>query len=450
MTVKELKYKFIEFFKERGHRVSPNESLIPKNDASTLFISAGMQPLTPYLLGKPHPLGKRLVSLQRCLRTTDIEKVGDESHHSFFEMLGNWSLGDYFKKEALAWSLEFVTQVLRLPQESLSVTIFAGDESAPFDHESEAVWLELGIPKERIYPLGREDNWWEGGGETAPGGPDSEIFYDTGRKPCGPGCQPGDNCGRFVEIWNNVFMEYQKKLKAKAREYVRLPQRNVDTGLGVERTLAILQGNSDDYQTELFSPLISEIANVFGKNYSEPENKKAFRVMADHLRAATFLLAEGVVPSNLDRGYILRRLVRRAIRFGHSLGEKGYFTAQIGDKVIAVYQEEYPHLLGQKDLILSSLEKEEAVFGKTLDHGLKEVEKLLEKTSQIDKKAAVSGQEAFRLYESFGFPLEMTQELASEKGLTVDLEEFNQAKSKHQAVSRQGAQKKFYETTLCL
>lgn len=448
MLAHELKAKYLQFFKERGHKILPNLPLVPENDPTTLFISAGMQPLTPYLLGEPHPQGARLASLQRCLRTTDIDEVGDVSHLSFFEMLGNWSLGDpaspdgigaagYFKEEALSWSLEFVTQILNIPKEKLSVTIFKGDELAPFDEESQKIWLKLGIPARRIFALPRKDNWWEGGGENAPGGPDSEIFVDTGQTSCGPNCHPGDNCPRFFEIWNNVFMVYQKK---KGEGYNPLPQKNVDTGLGVERTVAILQGQKDNYETELFIPIITEIEEVFGKSHQDEINKKAFRVITDHLRAAVFLLGDGIIPSNVEQGYVLRRLIRRAIRFGHELGERGYFTTQVAEKIVESYEADYPHLLTQKDLILQELEREEETFGKTLARGLKEFEKLIK---HLSAPKIISGEKAFKLYESYGFPIEQTVELAQERNLKVDLEGFKKAKKDHQELSRAATAQKF-------
>jgi len=427
MTAWELKRKFLDFFVKKEHKVLPNLPLVPENDPTTLFISAGMQPLVPYLLGEPHPLGKRLCSIQRCLRTGDIEGVGDVFHLTFFEMLGNWSLGDYWKKESLSWSYEFLTKVLGLDPRRFHVTIFAGDKNAPKDEESEKIWLSLGIPPQRIYLLPKEDNWWEAGA-TGPGGPDSEIFYDTRKPPCGSNCRPGDGCGRFFEMWNNVFMEYNRKPDGT---YEKLKQKNVDTGMGVERTSVILQGKTDVFQTDIFAPIVEKIEEISKKKYSS--NQRPIRIIADHLRAATFLIADGVLPSNIEQGYVLRRLVRRAIRFGRNLGLQEGFTPKVSQKVVEVMGEEYKELKEKKELIFQVLEEEEKKFYCLLERGLKEAEKY----------SILDGKIAFWLYETYGIPLEMTEEIAQERGQKIDKKIFEEEFKRHQEVSRQSTKKKF-------
>ena len=427
MKSQDLKKKFLDFFVEKEHKILPNLPLVPENDPTTLFISAGMQPLVPYLLGEPHPLGKRLCSLQRCLRTGDIESVGDVFHLTFFEMLGNWSLGDYWKKEALSWSYEFLTKVLRLDPGRFHVTIFAGDKNAPKDEESEKIWLSLGIPRQRIYPLPKEDNWWEAG-PTGPGGPDSEIFYDTGKAPCGPNCRPGDGCGRFFEMWNNVFMEYNRKPDGT---YEKLKQKNVDTGMGVERTSVILQGKSDVFQTDVFAPIIAKIEEISHKKYSS--GQRPIRIIADHLRAATFLVADGVLPSNVEQGYVLRRLIRRAIRFGRNLKLQPGFTKKISQIVVETMGEEYKELKEKREVIFQVLEEEEKKFYRLLEKGLKEAEKY----------PTLDGKIAFWLYETYGIPLEMSEEIAQERGQKIDKKAFEEEFKKHQQLSRQATKKRF-------
>ncbi|PJE67828.1 alanine--tRNA ligase [Candidatus Shapirobacteria bacterium CG10_big_fil_rev_8_21_14_0_10_40_9] len=427
MTAKELRKKFLDFFVKKGHKVIPNVSLIPENDPTTLFISAGMHPLVPYLLGEPHPQGKRLCSIQKCLRTDDIDSVGDSFHHTFFEMLGNWSLGDYWKKEAIEWSWELLTKILQLDPKKIYISCFGGDKDAPRDEESARIWQEVGIPKEKIYFYGKKENWWGPAGKTGPCGPDTEMFYDTTGKPCGPKCHPNDNCGRFFEIWNDVFMEYEKTGEGKFKP---LKQKNVDTGMGVERTVAVLSGLDDDYQTELFRPIIQSIEVLSGKSYKDEENKKPMRIIADHLRAAAFIITDGVTPSNVEQGYVLRRLIRRAIRFGKLIK---VFTPEVAGTVIQTMREEYPELEKKKELILETLTLEEEKFKKTLERGLKEIEKY--------KK--LDGRLAFYLYETYGFPLEMTGEIAVERGQKIDKKAFEEEFKRHQEISRAGAEKKF-------
>jgi alanyl-tRNA synthetase len=437
MKATDLKKKYLDFFVKKGHQVLPNVSLVPENDPTALFINSGMHPLVPYLLGEKHPLGQKLASNQRCLRTQDIEKIGNSSHLTFFEMLGNWSLGDYWKKEAIEWSWEFLIKELNLNPKRISVTCFAGSKNSPKDEESAEIWKSLGIPSERIYFLGKEDNWWSVG-ETGPCGPDTEMFYDTGRKACGVNCHPGDNCGKYFEIWNNVFMEFNRLPNGKLE---KLKQRNIDTGMGVERTTAMLQGKDDVYQTELFNGLIKQIEEVSKKKY-EKENQKAMRIIVDHLRAATFAIADGVTPSNTEAGYVVRRLIRRSIRYGRQLGINQLFTFKIAEKVIDFYKTEYSLLKENQSLILSQLSFEEEKFQKALQKGLKEFEKIIN-SDLIDKTKKIPGKSVFFLYETYGFPWELTSELAREKNLEIEEEKFFKFQKEHQEKSRMGLKRKF-------
>ena len=425
----ELKRLFIEFFKQKNHKVIPNASLIPENDPTVLFTAAGMHPLVPFLLGQPHPLGKRLVDVQKCFRTTDIDEVGDAFHLSFFEMLGNWSLGDYFKEQSIKWSFEFLTskEWLNINKDKLYITIFKGDGDAPKDEESAKVWQEMGIPKERIFYLPKKDNWW--GLDAGPCGPDTEIFYDTGKKTCGIKCAPGCSCGKYNEIWNNVFMQYNKTADGK---YEPLKQKNVDTGMGVERTTAVLQGKDNVYETEMFIPLVKKI-----KELAKEENEKSIRIIADHARAATFILAERIVPKNVDQGYVLRRLIRRSIRHGKLLGIEDNFLGKLLKIVIEMYSKEYPHLKENEDFIISELEKEEKKFKKTLAKGLRKFEQISKDRKVID------AENAFLLFQSYGFPIEMTVEMGKERGIDVDVNGFQEEFKKHQEISRAGSEKKF-------
>jgi len=435
MTAKELRKKYLDFFVARGHKVLPSASLVPENDPTTLFISAGMHPLVPYLLGEPHPLGKRLCSVQKSLRTGDIESVGDSTHHTFFEMLGNWSLGDYWKETMIPWSFEFLTKELNIPKEKIAVTVFAGDEDAPRDEETAAIWERLGIPKERIFYLGKEHNWWGPAGKTGPCGPDSEMFYDTGKEPCCPNCSPACACGKYVEIWNDVFMQYNKTAEGK---FLPLKQKNIDTGMGVERTVSVLNGLGDDYQTDVFLPIIRKIEEISGQKYKE--NLVSMRVIADHLRAAVFVIADGIAPANTEQGYVLRRLIRRSVRFGKKLGMEKPFTALVAQAVIETLGETYPEIVTFQDRIFEELKKEEERFSKTLSRGLKEFDKIIAGLAPGEK---LSGKQAFFLYETYGFPIELTAEMTKERGLAVDEEEFARAQEEHQRLSRVGAEKKF-------
>lgn len=438
MKANELRRKYIEFFKKRNHKEISTSSLIPENDSSVLFTTAGMHPLVPYLLGEDHPGGKRLTDVQKCLRTGDIDEVGDSSHLTFFEMLGNWSLGDYFKEESISMSYEFLTKELGVPKEKISVTCYEGDDKIPRDEETAKIWESLGIDKDRIYFYGKGENWWGPAGETGPCGPDTEIFYDTGKEKCGPNCGPACSCGKYLEIWNNVFMAYNKD---KIGNFSELQQKNVDTGLGFERVLTIMNGKESVYDTELFKDIISKIEEVSGKKYDQ-STARDFRIIADHLRASTFILGDdrAVTPSNIDQGYVLRRLIRRASRELRKIGVEGNRMRDISKVIIEQYKTVYPELGRNEEFILTELDKEEQTFNKTLDRGLKAAEKIFE---MIGDEKVLSGGLAFKLYDTFGFPIELTQELAKEKGKTVDVSGFQEKYKTHQEKSRQGAAQKF-------
>ena len=422
MRAQVLKERYLKFFKDRGHAVIPSAPLVPEHDPTVLFTTAGMHPLVPYLLGEPHPEGKRLTSVQKSFRTNDVDEVGDTTHHTFFEMLGNWSLGDYWKKEAIEWSYEFLTKELNLDSKRIWVTCFKGDKDAPRDEESADIWMKVGIPKGRIFFHGKEDNWWGPAGETGPCGPDTEMFYDVTQKPHGKNCKPGDNCGRFFEVWNDVFMQYNK---TKDGKYEPLKQKNVDTGMGVERTTAVLSGLDDDYKVEdLWGEIRGSIENETETKYEG--NERAHRVIADHIRAATFVISDGVIPSNKERGYVLRRLIRRAVRFGKVLNVNKPFVSKISRAVIKTYKDDYPELGRNKDIINEVLQEEEQRFLATLSRGL----------TQIEKIGKLDGKKAFFLYESYGFPLELTEEIAKEKGQKIDKQIFEKEFEKHRQLSR--------------
>jgi alanyl-tRNA synthetase len=443
MTGRELKKKYVEFFRGRGHAVISGKSLIPENDPTVLFTTAGMHPLVPYILGEPHPAGKRLVDVQKCIRTGDIEEVGDRHHLTFFEMLGNWSLGDYFKDLAIRLSYEFLTskQWLGFDPARLSVTVFAGDTEVPPDEEAASVWRSLGIPPERIHFLGREDNWWGPAGQSGPCGPDTEMFIDTGSAPCSPDCRPGCKCGKYFEIWNDVFMQYNKTAEGA---YLPLAQKTVDTGMGVERTCAMLQGRYSVFETEMFRPILDAVQAATGSNRKDAAADRSIRIIADHIRSAVFILGDqkGVTPSNLGQGYILRRLIRRAIRHARKLGVERNFLDAPARAVIEANREDYPELERRRELVLGELAQEEKRFLATLQKGEHEFEKLLPNLLK-NPRPVVPGRVAFRLYDTYGFPIELTQELAGEHGMSVDLEGFHEAFEKHQALSKSGAEKVF-------
>jgi len=425
-TRQQLIEAYVEFFKSKGHRHIPSASLIPENDPTVLFTTAGMHPLVPYLLGQKHPLGKRLVDVQKCIRTGDIDEVGDTIHHTFFEMLGNWSLGDYFKKEAIEFTFEFLTEVLEISIERLAVSVFAGDKDAPKDEESAKVWQDLGISKDRIAFLPKSDNWWGPAGEKGPCGPSTEMFFWKSKSKAPKKFDPNDK--NWVEIGNDVLMQYTKDETG----YHLAKQKNIDFGGGVERTLAVLDGFDDHYQTSLFAPIIKEIEKLSNKTYGEDEKEtRAMRILADHVKAAVFILGDekGIKPSNVGQGYVVRRLIRRAIRYGKILGIEGRFTSKIAKTIQEIYPD-YQELQRNHKFILEQLDEEEERFDKTLESGIK---KFGEMTKNKD---ILTGKEAFLLFQSFGFPIEFTEELAEENEIIVDLEEYNQEFERHQTLSR--------------
>jgi len=496
----ELREKFLQFMESKGHHRIQSASVIPENDPTVLFTTAGMHPLVPYLMGTPHPAGTRLTDVQKCIRTGDIDDVGDPSHLTFFEMLGNWSLGDYFKEEMIPWSWEFLTspEYLGLPKDRLAFTVFEGDEDCPRDMTSYNLWRSCGVAEDHLFFLPKENNWWGPAGMTGPCGSDTEMFIITDREPCGPDCSPACGCGRYLEIWNDVFMEYNKTAEGK---YEPLAKKNVDTGMGLERTVCVLNGKKSVYEIDAFERILSKIGELSGKEYGAEEGvTRAFRIIADHMRTATFILGDdrGVSPSNTDQGYILRRLIRRAVRYGMQLGMSEGFTVEIAKVIIDQYQEVYPELARNAAFVLEQLKLEEGRFARTLKQGEKEFDKvygnlcqtraLLESILAAEDKTGLAveladtkklrptpemmpvieaaragdaakleqeirarlaglstldGRSAFKLYDTYGFPIEMTKELAAEKGLTVDEADFAERFKKHQELSHQGADQKF-------
>ncbi len=513
LTANELRALFLRFFREKGHAEIPSASVIPENDPTVLFTTAGMHPLVPYLLGQKHPAGHRLTDVQKCIRTGDIDDVGDMSHLTFFEMLGNWSLGDYFKKEMIPWSWEFLTsdQWLGIDPDKLAFTVFEGDADCPRDEEAANLWRSCGVKDDHLFYLPKEHNWWGPAGVTGPCGPDTEMFIIV-KKPCGPNCSPACHCGAYLEIWNDVFMQYNKQPDGS---FLPLAQKNVDTGMGLERTICVLTGKKSVYETDLFANILGKISELSGKEYQpDDENTKAFRIVADHMRTATFILGDprGVSPSNVDQGYILRRLIRRAVRYGMGLGLQAGFTCEIARVIIDQYKDVYPELTENSAFVLEQLKLEEDRFARTLRQGEKEFDKiynnicntraLLESILAAEDKAAfaaalaqqkklrpspdmlpiidaanagdgaaventvrarletlatMDGRSAFKLYDTYGFPIEMTMELAAEKGLKVDQDDFAQRFKQHQETSHAGAEQRFKggladhsEQTACL
>ncbi len=437
----DLRAMFLKFFQDHGHAVISSASVIPENDPTVLFTTAGMHPLVPYLMGQKHPAGTRLTDVQKCVRTGDIEDVGDFSHLTFFEMLGNWSLGDYFKKEMIPWSWEFLTseKYLGLPKDRLAFTVFAGDQDCPRDEESANLWRSCGVADDHIFYLPKENNWWGPAGVTGPCGPDTEMFIITDKEPCGPDCSPACSCGRYLEIWNDVFMQYNKK---EDGTFEPLAQKNVDTGMGLERTICVLNGKKSVYETDLFENILGKIAELSGKTYGEDEaTTKAFRIVADHMRTSTFIMGDdrGVSPANVDQGYVLRRLIRRAVRYGMEIGMPEGFTGEIAKVIIEQYKDVYPELKRNEAFVLDQLALEETRFAKTLKQGNREFEKLAQRV----KDGRIDGESAFHLYDTYGFPVEMTCELAKDAGLTVDMEGFKECFKKHQATSQAGAEQRF-------
>ncbi len=498
----DLRRMYLKFFSEKGHAVIPSASVIPENDPTVLFTTAGMHPLVPYLLGAKHPMGTRLTDVQKCIRTGDIDEVGDASHCTFFEMLGNWSLGDYFKKEAIHWSWEFLTspEWLGIDKDKLAFTVFEGNENAPRDEEAAGYWKECGVKDDHIFYLSAKHNWWGPAGTTGPCGPDTEMFIIRDQPPCGPNCSPACSCGRYLEIWNDVFMQYNKQADGS---FPPLEQKNVDTGMGLERTIGVLLGTKTVYETDLFSGIIAKIGELCGKTYQDNDEYTAsFRIIADHLRTATIIIGDdrGVTPSNVDQGYVLRRLIRRAVRHGMKLGMPEGFTAEVAKVVIKQYEDVYPELKRNEAHVIEQFVLEEQRFQKTLKQGMKEFDKVLfniERMSnavkpvldELDKdsfadtcmKAAkalpprpeyqtliallkdasdkpaiklaaekfleelgtIDSRSAFKLYDTYGFPIEITVELAAEKGLKVDEAGFAERFKQHQENSHAGAEQKF-------
>ena len=437
----ELREKFQAFMESKGHHRIPSASVIPENDPTVLFTTAGMHPLVPYLMGTPHPAGTRLTDVQKCIRTGDIDDVGDASHLTFFEMLGNWSLGDYFKKEAISWSWEFLTspEYLGIDPDRLAFSVFVGNEDCPRDEESHDLWRSMGVKESHLFYLPKENNWWGPAGITGPCGPDTEMFIITDKPACGPDCSPACSCGHYLEIWNDVFMQYNKQ---KDGTFVPLSKKNVDTGMGLERTIGVLNGKKTVYDTDAFTGILAKISELCGREYEADEDTtRAFRIIADHMRTSTFILGDdrGVSPSNTDQGYILRRLIRRAVRYGMQLNMPEGFTAEIAQVIIAQYRDAYPELERNSAFVLEQLRLEEARFAKTLKQGTKEFDKVASRVQD----GKIDGLSAFHLYDTFGFPIEMTMELAKERGLGVDTEAFAEHFKKHQELSHQGADQKF-------
>lgn len=428
MKSTELRQKYLKFFEDRGHTAIPSASLVPKEDVElagtqrVLFTTAGMHPLVPYLMGQPHPGGKRLINVQKCMRTVDIDEVGDETHNTFFEMLGNWSLGDYWKEEAISWSYEFLINVLKLDAKRIYVSVFAGDDDAPFDQESFDIWKKLGMPEDHIFKFGKDNNWWGPVGPTGPCGPDTEMFYDVVGGPKN-GEDPDKNNQRFVEIWNDVFMAYDKQADGIYKE---LAQRNVDTGMGLERILRFIQNVPTAYETDVFAPLMKQIEDLSGEF-----TDRSARIVADHIRSSVFLISDGVTPSNLERGYILRRLIRRAIRHASLLKIDADFLADLTKTVVKTYGDFYPNLVEFQDSIVAELQKEEQKFKRALAFGIHQFERI---------QGGISGRAAFDLYQNYGFPIELTVELAQEKNKKVDTAGFEKEFKSHQDLSRKAGQ----------
>ena len=441
LNSEQLRKLYLDFYNSKAHAVIESASLIPENDPTVLFTTAGMHPLVPYLLGEKHPAGKRLTDVQVCVRTGDIESVGDASHCTFFEMLGSWSLGDYFKHDAIAWSYELLLERLEFDKDRFAVTVFAGDENCPRDDESAKRWEELGIPKDKIFYLDKKHNWWGPAGMTGPCGPDTEMFIDTGKPKCSENCSPACDCGKYMEIGNDVFMQYFKNADGS---FEPLKNKNVDQGMGLERMLCILNGYKSVFETDLFSFAIEKLEQLSGKRYGEDDDvTKAMRILADHTRPSTFLLGDrnGVSPSNGDQGYVFRRLIRRAMRYCRAIGVDDGALAELARLYVDKYKNAYPYIKENEERIVLELNAERDKFAKTIEQGLKEFDKVLSHLPQ--GMTVFPGKTAFRLYDTFGFPIEMTEELAKEKGFVLDTEGYKKAFADHQALSKAGAEQKF-------
>ncbi|MHA1484725.1 MAG: alanine--tRNA ligase [Candidatus Thorarchaeota archaeon] len=439
MLAIELRKKYLDFFKQKKHAIMRSASLLPENDPTVLFTTAGMHPLVPYLLGQPHPQGKRLANCQKCIRTTDIDEVGDPTHLTFFEMLGNWSLGEYWKEEAIKWSYEFLTSKkwLGFNPEKLSVTVFEGDDDAPRDDESVKIWMTLNIPEERIFALPKEDNWWGPAGATGPCGPCTEMFIEVDAVPkCGANCKPGCGCGHYFEVWNDVFMQYNKMADGT---YELLEKKNVDTGMGLERTIAMLQGKSTIYEIELVAPLVEKVIEFTGKESLTDEDVRLVRIIVDHVRSAVMIMADDrrIAPSNVEQGYIVRRLLRKSIHSADRLGIHQGFMKDLAEIVIEMYENVYDEVERNQNFIMQNLEAEEAKFRNTLGKALRKFDRILNDTGTM------TGNDAFLLFTSFGLPLEMTRDLAEEKGIKIDMKEFRKEFEHHRGISRTATEGKF-------
>lgn len=442
LTAKELRQKYIDYFVSQGHKQIQSSSLVPSEDPTVLFTTAGMHPLVPYLMGEKHPEGVRLTNYQKCVRTGDIDEVGDASHLTFFEMLGNWSLGDYFKEETITWSFEFLTKILEIPVEKLAVTCFEGDEDCPKDEEAAGIWKKLGVSEHRIFFLPKKDNWWGPAGTTGPCGPDTEMFFifdpekfDEVAQGTKEGFEKADDQGLMIEIWNDVFMQYNKQ---EDGSFVPLEQQNVDTGMGLERILCVLNGYDNVYETELFKPTFDKIKELA----SDHEDITSLRIIADHARTMTFMAGDHVRPSNMGQGYVMRRIMRRAIRHGMKIGIEGHFLGQLAEIIIDQYGDIYPDLTAKKDEMLNAIQNEEEQFTKTLAQGMREFEKVVEKLRE-ETGDTIDGTSAFHLYDTYGFPIEMTVDLAKENDLKVDLDGFKKAFEQHQELSRTASSGQF-------
>lgn len=438
MTAQELRERYVNYFKDKGHHEIASASLLPENDPTVLFTTAGMHPLVPYLLGERHPKGRRLVDVQKCVRTCDIDEVGDDTHLTFFEMLGNWSLGDYMKEESIGMSYDFLTNHLNIPKEKLAVTVFEGDEWNVRDEEVAQIWKRNGLLENQIFYYGREENWWGPAGQTGPCGTDTEIFYDMGKPACSKECGPACHCGKYVEIWNNVFMQYNKKADGS---YEMLEQKNVDTGMGFERVLTILNGHTNVYETELFVPVRTKLEEILTE-CNIKLSEKSIRIICEHIRAVTFLLGDPkkIVPSNSEQGYVLRRLIRRIIRHLRLANLQESVLGELATVIVEQYGSIYTELKSNELFIMDQLKREYDLFSKTLDLGLK---KAMSYFKQIGEEKRLDGELAFKLYDTFGFPIEFTVEIAAEQGITVDVDGFAKKFSQHQDKSRQGAEGKF-------
>ena len=433
LTTHELKKLWLEFWTSKGYKTIPSASVVPENDATVLFTTAGMHPLVPYLLGEKHPMGDKLCDYQACIRTNDIEEVGDSSHCTFFEMLGNWTLGDCNKREMIKNSFAFLTEKLGIPKNKLAVSVFAGDENAPRDVEAHDAWIEAGLDDNQIFYLPKENNWWALGGGTGPCGPDTEMFFDTGKPKCCDSCSPACDCGKYLEIWNDVFMQYYVKDVGQPVEKLARP--NIDTGMGIERTVCVLNGVESVYDTGIFKDVIDYLSQFASAPYVEENVKKSYRVICDHIRASVFILSSGITPAPVGQGYVLRRLIRRSVNHARKIGIEKQQILDVAKIYFKEYQEYYPEIKEKQDVILKELDEEIEKFSKTIQLGQKEFEKV----AFYSKDKTINGKTAFRLYDTFGFPLELTVEMAKEIGYNVDEEGYHKAFVEHQEKSRTAA-----------